>query len=196
MLFINVKDTIFESKSQPEQTEMYIPKSCLSMSKIQFLKANHNQLLQEVYSKVVVYQCQRYNFWKQITTTATLLLINQTLFINVKDTIFESKSQRLPLSALVVLVVYQCQRYNFWKQITTSLRHSHLPPLLFINVKDTIFESKSQPWVGATDSVPSCLSMSKIQFLKANHNLFTNSTTFDYVVYQCQRYNFWKQITT
>ncbi len=169
---------------------------CLSMSKIQFLKANHNFAHYGHVSLFVVYQCQRYNFWKQITTILSKFRTIIQLFINVKDTIFESKSQLkinsgiangccLSMSKIQFLkanhnplildfrvgqVVYQCQRYNFWKQITT-IGNPILCPLR-------------------------CLSMSKIQFLKANHNQHRDLIKLDYVVYQCQRYNFWKQITT
>ncbi len=140
------------------------------MSKIQFLKANHNKPTAARLWWLVVYQCQRYNFWKQITTITDSVGNRQRLFINVKDTIFESKSQPInPFTKiypcclsmskiqflkanhnstfqllLEQLVVYQCQRYNFWKQITTLLAYRLKSYLLFINVKDTIFESKSQ----------------------------------------------------
>ncbi len=40
----------------------YIKIRCLSMSKIQFLKANHNRRTMNVLNQHVVYQCQRYNF--------------------------------------------------------------------------------------------------------------------------------------
>ena len=44
--------------------------------------------------------------------------------------------------------------------------------LLFNKVKDTISESKSQPWLVRAKMVLCCLIKSKIQFLKANHNKF------------------------
>ncbi len=62
MLFIKVKDTIFESKSQRSSLDSVYHASCLSKSKIQFLKANHNYADQLEYEMKVVYQSQRYNF--------------------------------------------------------------------------------------------------------------------------------------
>ena len=119
-LFINVKDTIFESKSQPTCTVSVNPLSCLSMSKIQFLKANHNDVCPYISNKKVVYQCQRYNFWKQITTVAmqpcnfcSCLSMSKIQFLKANH------NNQLPGSQYAK-VVYQCQRYNFWKQITTT----------------------------------------------------------------------------
>ncbi len=87
MLFIKVKDTIFESKSQHQQIRRKNSQCCLSKSKIQFLKANHNKVAKGL--KMVV------------------------LFIKVKDTIFESKSQQSSKRFKNGGVVYQSQRYNF-----------------------------------------------------------------------------------
>ena len=170
MLFINVKDTIFESKSQRINAIFGQVGRCLSMSKIQFLKANHNSICFGCFFYHVVYQCQRYNFWKQITTLTACF-------------------------------------YSFWSCLSMSkiqflkANHNHISivlliNMLFINVKDTIFESKSQRSVNSQLTNTSCLSMSKIQFLKANHNASPFRQELWCVVYQCQRYNFWKQITT
>ena len=166
------------------------------MSKIQFLKANHNayEAMKEFYA--VVYQCQRYNFWKQITTDFCCLCRYNWLFINVKDTIFESKSQlmyALNSSPYSCLSMSKIQFLKANHNINFVVKHFFK---LFINVKDTIFESKSQQHHGQFPMLHSCLSMSKIQFLKANHNSVAAPPKFCAVVYQCQRYNFWKQITT
>ena len=169
-LFINVKDTIFESKSQRRNK-----------------RRNANG---------VVYQCQRYNFWKQITTWCVACIYAFLLFINVKDTIFESKSQ---LSVKPHNTIYCClsmSKIQFLKANHNVVCGLYICVPLFINVKDTIFESKSQLCFLPYRQPKCCLSMSKIQFLKANHNTLPLSMLPTSVVYQCQRYNFWKQITT
>ena len=67
MLFNKAKDTISESKSQLGSGNGHTGSRCLIKPKIQFLKANHNQL----------YTTCRWN----------------QLFNKAKDTISESKSQ-------------------------------------------------------------------------------------------------------
>ena len=101
-------------------------------SKIQFLKANHNELNEYLTTNGVVYQ--------------------------VKDTIFESKSQHFVQCCPCRSVVYQ--------------------------VKDTIFESKSQPAVVELLRHPMLFIRSKIQFLKANHNMSEIAPVCFQVVYQ------------
>ena len=61
-LFQNVKDTIFESNSQHLVLCFHTSKCCFRMSKIQFLKAIHNQLYLFSPKQQVVSECQRYNF--------------------------------------------------------------------------------------------------------------------------------------
>jgi len=102
-----------------------------TMSKIQFLKAIHNRGLDTVRKVIVVY--------------------------DVKDTIFESNSQRNLWWTEEWQCCLRCQRYNFWKQFTTV---------------DWI---RFEKWLLFT--------MSKIQFLKAIHNSFNLDRPERYVVY-------------
>ncbi len=81
-------------------------------------------------------------------------------------------------------------KIQFLKANHNCIEHSEIFLPLFINVKDTIFESKSQRTRDGEEEEYSCLSMSKIQFLKANHNYQLKVNVDDIVVYQCQRYNF------
>jgi len=139
------------------------------MSKIQFLKAIHNNN----------------RTW----------ILNESVVYDVKDTIFESNSQLKPYRCFDGYGCLRCQRYNFWKQFTTH-------GLYLFNFW----------WL---------FTMSKIQFLKAIHNLVNINGMCWVVVYdvkdtifesnsqqvavwslhnlcclRCQRYNFWKQFTT
>jgi len=118
VLFLNVKDTNFESNSQLNQ---------LSLNAVE-----------------AVSKRQRYKFWKQFTTQYLLILCSLKLFLNVKDTNFESNSQRFRQSFLPKIAVSKRQRYKFWKQFTTKAIVIVLTFLLFLNVKDTNFESNSQ----------------------------------------------------
>ncbi len=169
--------------------------SCLSMSKIQNLKANHNITTYRAYPRrlfvdvkdtksesksqrlfasfgavSVVCRCQRYKIWKQITTGPNWWIWFAKLFVDVKDTKSESKSQHNVTELFAGIVVCRCQRYKIWKQITTYIYFQPWQMRLFVDVKDTKSESKSQRCILFMPSVFRCLSMSKIQNLKANHN--------------------------
>ena len=171
---------------------------------------------------MIAFTGQRYKIWKQITTTtAKLLVINQLLLL-VKDTKFESKSQRSASSltgqpdcfywskiqnlkanhncALVYKqsnrIAFTGQRYKIWKQITTLCsRHRSLLWLLLL-VKDTKFESKSQLGGNVLPIPIDCFYWSKIQNLKANHNCTWQSCQLWLIAFTGQRYKIWKQITT
>ncbi len=117
-LFIKVKDTIFESKSQLETKELTIEERCLSKSKIQFLKANHNL----------------FSGFKR----------TKKLFIKVKDTIFESKSQLISIINFCIKSCLSKSKIQFLKANHNSPPLYFFCKMLFIKVKDTIFESKSQ----------------------------------------------------
>ena len=70
-LFIKSKIQFFESKSQLLPRTHWIDSSCLSSQRYNFLKANHNRLVQEKQRSQVVYQVKDTIFWKQITTPFT-----------------------------------------------------------------------------------------------------------------------------
>ena len=140
------------------------------MSKIQILKATHNCVTSSFGKLRTVSRCQRYKFWKQLTTSAAKLVCNRLLFHDVKDTNFESNSQPVfhwlcgtkycfTMSKIQILkathnnayhiysvmrTVSRCQRYKFWKQLTTPDSGDIYRRGLFHDVKDTNFESNSQ----------------------------------------------------
>ena len=67
---------------------------------------------------------------------------------------------------------------------------------LLLLVKDTKFESKSQPLLRWRRHWGHCFYWSKIQNLKANHNLPEPSGFLSPIAFTGQRYKIWKQITT
>ena len=144
------------------------------------------------------------------------------LLLLVKDTKFESKSQRRIRSRLKdwncfywskiqnlkanhnpcwlltwrCLIAFTGQRYKIWKQITTSWFELWHWPVLLLLVKDTKFESKSQHDQAESYYSGNCFYWSKIQNLKANHNCNYIQDAWCKIAFTGQRYKIWKQITT
>ena len=67
---------------------------------------------------------------------------------------------------------------------------------MFIRSKIQFFESKSQRQPFRPENITSCLSDQRYNFLKANHNRYSDKITTYRVVYQIKDTIFWKQITT
>ena len=191
--------------------------SCLSECQSSFLKANHNYCDFHAAPRHVVYQNVKVRFWKQITTRAYAEIPEPELFIRMSKFVFESKSQPVVSDNVSVEVVYQNVKVRFWKQITTILRKSLIPPMLFIRMSQFVFESKSQPCRACRLYQRRCLSECQSSFLKANHNhrppdttrsgLFIRMSKFvfesksqprwpcnvvKFVVYQNVKVRFWK----
>ncbi len=174
MLFVDVKDTKSESKSQQASFFFSAFICCLSMSKIQNLKANHNPSPSFEYRPFVVCRCQRYKIWKQITTSVYSTLFLPSCLSMSKIQNLKANHNSFSIIFLSCRVVCRCQRYKIWKQITTRYWWTSSRYALFVDVKDTKSESKSQPKFVMHYRLVCCLSMSKIQNLKANHNAYTN----------------------
>ena len=145
ILLLLVKDTKFESKSQPKRNTAPVSVYCFYWSKIQNLKANHNRSEGCTQNPYIAFTGQRYKIWKQITTHAA------------------SKLHTLAIA-------FTGQRYKIWKQITTNSWNWSARRLLLLLVKDTKFESKSQRGFIVLSLAIHCFYWSKIQNLKANHN--------------------------
>ena len=195
-LLLLVKDTKFESKSQQLFRQFYWWANCFYWSKIQNLKANHNNIRVLKVTALIAFIGQRYKIWKQITTMFMPALETLTLLLLVKDTKFESKSQRIAemegsrsdcfyWSKIQNLkanhnndvrnktsrsIAFIGQRYKIWKQITTIMFGTKRAVPLLLLVKDTKFESKSQLILCTIFREADCFYWSKIQNLKANHN--------------------------
>ena len=171
--------------------------NCFYWSKIQNLKANHNRTTSLLAYLQIAFTGQRYKIWKQITTCHWFIHWRTQLLLLVKDTKFESKSQQVVIicngcvycfywskiqnlkanhNQLMNIcwlkkIAFTGQRYKIWKQITTRRRQTwRVHPLLLL-VKDTKFESKSQQNLAIPSPIYDCFYWSKIQNLKANHNM-------------------------
>ncbi len=186
------------------------------------MKAIHNAFLFILLPCLAVSESQRYKFWKQFTTAAKFRCCKGWLFLKVKDTNFESNSQ---LKLLNLNGSYSC----FWKSKIQILKAIHNAfnlvkcwIVLFLKVKDTNFESNSQlpVWfyfvrlscfwkskiqilkaihnllTKPLQRLRSCFWKSKIQILKAIHNIVANIVVYFSAVSESQRYKFWKQFTT
>ena len=221
-LLLLVKDTKFESKSQQRRWGMTSEEYCFYWSKIQNLKANHNPLTIYVSKRKIAFTGQRYKIWKQITTDNNYKNRFLKLLLLVKDTKFESKSQQITIIRIgfwncfywskiqnlkanhnqlarqvrKLIIAFTGQRYKIWNQITTRRWNSFKRTRLLLLVKDTKFESKSQPDAGTASSAPDCFYWSKIQNLKANHNQGLWGCKHSLIAFTGQRYKIWKQITT
>ena len=221
-MLLLVKDTKFESKSQRIFTNSYANTNCFYWSKIQNLKANHNYDDEHIPLATIAFTGQRYKIWKQITTPAPAFVGSRPLLLLVKDTKFESKSQLkmqrddtsincFYWSKIQNLkanhnrqnnifwhrhIAFTGQRYKIWKQITTKFSFTENAFALLLLVKDTKFESKSQPTNPSSQFGIDCFYWSKIQNLKANHNSRMLYNWSPIIAFTGQRYKIWKQITT
>ena len=175
-----------------------------------------------VLARHIAFTGQRYKIWKQITTTECTEFCIGELLLLVKDTKFESKSQLIQRitkerancfywSKIQNLkanhnrqarhlprfdIAFTGQRYKIWKQITTDRINIVYEIGLLLLVKDTKFESKSQPVDDPVSTLPNCFYWSKIQNLKANHNRSHQHRLRNRIAFTGQRYKIWKQITT
>ena len=166
------------------------------MTKIQSLRAIHNPLSAAAARHKVVSGWQRYKVWEQFTTAIWHVYWSPRLFQDDKDTKFESNSQHMSPSYEENQVVSGWQRYKVWEQFTTHALLSRPPTRLFQDDKDTKFESNSQlAQIGRYFNF-SCFRMTKIQSLRAIHNVGTIFGPPPTVVSGWQRYKVWEQFTT
>ena len=189
---------------------------------IQFLKANHNRRCLIIKQACVYIKEQIYNFWKQITTILTSLLLTLAFISKNKYTIFESKSQLVHTLYWLRLCLYQRtniqflkanhngffgtihvnfvyikeQIYNFWKQITTAAQKLIRSQVFISKNKYTIFESKSQRVLGVLFVRLVYIKEQIYNFWKQITTHISNAHAGKRVYIKEQIYNFWKQITT
>ena len=120
MLFIKSKIQFFESKSQhfwPANLGVW---RCLSSQRYNFLKANHNTQLYDLYHDVVVYQVKDTIFWKQITTSQSIFREEFSCLSSQRYNFLKANHNEGKKNVIGYLVVYQVKDTIFWKQITTS----------------------------------------------------------------------------
>ena len=170
----------------------------------------------------VVLYLRKYKFWKQFTTNTRVKNSAYLLCCIYENTNFESNSQHINkrfihrISCVVstkiqilkaihnyaidkpilVIVVLYLRKYKFWKQFTTLPIYWFIPKLLCCIYENTNFESNSQRYTIFADKFAGCVVSTKIQILKAIHNLFPLQLSFERVVLYLRKYKFWKQFTT
>ena len=200
-----------------------LPSSCFRTTKIQNLRAIHNNLHRPNAPPRVVSGRQRYKIWEQFTTNLRTESLIPSLFQDDKDTKFESNSQlfvrltacsmrcfrttkiqnlraihnsggtddfvasgcfrttkiqnlraihnQVRRKASLAEVVSGRQRYKIWEQFTTKKDYFTAAQPLFQDDKDTKFESNSQHHALQTPTAPRCFRTTKIQNLRAIHNV-------------------------
>ena len=99
---------------------MYIPFSCLSSQRYNFLKANHNISAEGGIGKTVVYQVKDTIFWKQITTKFLQLSTKSSCLSSQRYNFLKANHNYTIYVRLFLQVVYQVKDTIFWKQITTE----------------------------------------------------------------------------
>ena len=161
-------------------------------------------------------------FWKQFTTMWKYNFYFGWLFKMSKIQFFESNSQLPPCAPNYIHYCSRCQRYNFlkaihngrprretrhatvqdvkdtifWKQFTTNGSVGIYNIQLFKMSKIQFFESNSQLWVLANQSVNNCSRCQRYNFLKAIHNWNWHCQNTVLTVQDVKDTIFWKQFTT
>ena len=139
------------------------------MSKIQFLKAIHNDTKLD-YNMPPLFTMSKIQFLKAIHNSITPTTVTVFVVYDVKDTIFESNSQQTEPPLQLHSGCLRCQRYNFWKQFTTLEKERRKLVLLFTMSKIQFLKAIHNE-AGFNHFNSTLFTMSKIQFLKAIHNL-------------------------
>ncbi len=164
------ENTNFESNSQLHLCRRRFTTSCVVSTKIQILKAIHNNVHFYRCFKVVALYLRKYKFWKQFTTSRLLIASVIKLRCIYENTNFESNSQLLLVFGFLTqgcvvstkiqilkaihnkeakeqieeLVALYLRKYKFWKQFTTVRRDDRIKAQLRCIYENTNFESNSQ----------------------------------------------------
>ncbi len=165
---------------------------------------------------------RKYKFWKQFTTIRTSIWKTLLLRCIYENTNFESNSQltsrrwrkvlccvvstkiqilkaihnKTPTTQILIIVALYLRKYKFWKQFTTCKEYSENDAMLRCIYENTNFESNSQPSSFPVLLLKGCVVSTKIQILKAIHNLKVPFRRLWKVALYLRKYKFWKQFTT
>ena len=165
---------------------------------------------------------RKYKFWKQFTTQSGWKFLNAELCCIYENTNFESNSQPTQIIIIIIkgcvvstkiqilkaihnsinerhydfAVVLYLRKYKFWKQFTTGCVLFVPFRLLCCIYENTNFESNSQLLLCFVLMYQCCVVSTKIQILKAIHNLYNICQDIICVVLYLRKYKFWKQFTT
>ena len=113
-----------------------------------------------------VFNMSKIQIWKRITTIILAVVFQFSLYLICQRYKFESESQRICLSSLVVLAVFNMSKIQIWKRITTSIHVSCTNSWLYLICQRYKFESESQRVDIKCYLNPAVFNMSKIQIWK------------------------------
>ena len=164
------KDTKNESNSQRHWRQALPYGRCELYTKIQKMKAIHNEPTGHHPRRRAVNYTQRYKKWKQFTTELSVLFLRYSCELYTKIQKMKAIHNCPSRVRVGAGAVNYTQRYKKWKQFTTPRLNSPFSALLWTIHKDTKNESNSQLGYG-----------SLLDYLAVNYT---------------QRYKKWKQFTT
>ena len=212
----------FESNSQLNRSLNAINNRCESSRKPMILKAIHNRIYVNLYSKLVASHHANLWFWKQFTTYVIEGMKKVQLRVITQTYDFESNSQLVALSPtlgsccessrkpMILKAIHNKDNTAhdhgrvashhanlwFWKQFTTHILLYGLNTLLRVITQTYDFESNSQPLSVWTKFWKCCESSRKPMILKAIHNFHLRAQDFCLVASHHANLWFWKQFTT
>ena len=169
---------------------------CELYTKIQKMKAIHNEASEGIYGGFAVNYTQRYKKWKQFTTFNLDEKPWVKLWTIHKDTKNESNSQQ---SRWALPQLSCCELYTKIQKMKAihNIPIEFSPHLRLWTIhKDTKNESNSQPASCLSCPRLSCELYTKIQKMKAIHNKKVLHPLSCRAVNYTQRYKKWKQFTT
>ena len=196
VLFSKSKSTKNESNSQRKLCNQHMTCGCFQRAKVRKMKAIHNIFISTHTQDIAVFKEQKYEKWKQFTTVATLANRQTMLFSKSKSTKNESNSQLIFTAVFVLLrcfqrakvrkmkaihnvpaqqhpaavAVFKEQKYEKWKQFTTTSFDNRNYFLLFSKSKSTKNESNSQHYAVHNTTAEGCFQRAKVRKMKAIHN--------------------------
>ncbi len=144
LLFISSKIQFSESKSQLFWLLSAKTNGCLSVQRYNFLKANHNLFISEVwFPKLFI--SSKIQFSESKSQLYNIIQKSYQCCLSVQRYNFLKANHNSPPFRYIALqVVYQFKDTIFWKQITTKYWNRAMQKRLFISSKIQFSESKSQ----------------------------------------------------
>ena len=221
-LFAILQKYDFSSKSQQLQIGGCVAQCCLRYCKSTIFQANHNYLLSNSKSSLVVCDTAKVRFFKQITTHLVMRRYGHQLFAILqkydfssksqqvfnfslvrccclrycKSTIFQANHNEIGRTSILSSVVCDTAKVRFFKQITTVSYNGSQLTELFAILQKYDFSSKSQLIQSYITSPLCCLRYCKSTIFQANHNRAKAEGSKQGVVCDTAKVRFFKQITT
>ena len=180
----------FSSKSQPKLFVALQKNRCCWYHKGTIFQANHNANSKIRISFTVVVDTTKVQFFKQITTSYSLLLWFFELLLIPQRYNFSSKSQLKLLKFIINVVVVDTTKVQFFKQITTMFIISFFLKLLLLIPQRYNFSSKSQQNKELNELLNVVVDTTKVQFFKQITTDLGYQPVLSSLLLIPQRYNF------